>query len=136
MIPVDLHESARKDLERISTASMKTAGILAALIQEMESGRINDRLLEINPRDASESVTISPVYSEFRQNRRDLWRLRPLEPNWKEIKRYRVIYAYIPFGSQRTSRIVVLAVLNKNDYDYEPNSPYHQRIIADYESLD
>lgn len=70
-------------------------------------------------------------WGDQQARRRNLWRVKFWELEEDGI-RYRIFYAY----DELKEAIVVLAVVHKEDIDYDnPSHPLTQRIVAAYESV-
>ncbi len=67
-------------------------------------------------------------WESARSRRGDLWRFRALET---PATTYRVIYGY----DWRARQMCVLAVVSKDEFDYDTQSDLGKRIFADWRNL-
>lgn len=66
--------------------------------------------------------------ASFHKRKLNIYRIRPL---LKDIKNYRIIYAF----NQKENEFYVLAVIDRNSYDYDLHDPISNRIIEEHDSL-
>jgi hypothetical protein len=131
LISLYIHEDAKADLKEIYRKAPKTAACIEVFLQEIKGNQ--DLLDRLTQQDyGPEGYAPFHVSGWFQQwnKGKNLWRLKLWDLESKGIK-YRIIYAFIPH--QR--KYYVLAILSRNNFNYEENDPRTKRILDAYEAL-
>lgn len=131
MLHLFVHHDAQKDLDELWESDEDAAALIEATLDEIRGNEaLLDALLEhdFGKRGDGASFHVNKWVQLWRQGK-DLWRLKVWELE-NERKRWRIIYAYMP----TESRYYVLGVAPR-EFDYDPNHPLSQRIMAAYEDL-
>ncbi len=124
--PIDLLPGAKHDLAKLSQDDPDAfAGIVVFLQEARADGRLIDKFtthgnVEIGPFSANVKG-----WSAARSRANNLFRFRVLNT---PATKYRVVYGY----DWRTRRFGILAVLDKDSFDYDINSYIGRRIVADW----
>lgn len=130
MFHLSVHDDAESDLEKLWDEAPEAAARIGVLLQELEGNQdLLDRLTQHdfgNYRTAE--FHVSKWLNQWNKGK-DLWRLKVWDLEDKGLQ-YRVVYAFLPSGSQYH----VLGVVSR-DFDYDPNHELSRRIIAAYENL-
>lgn len=129
---VDVHRNAVADLERLWGRDVRAAATIVALLEQLQAdpstcdkltthgdNSVGDALLNVKKWQAARGA---------RADRADLWRFRALN---SPATAYRVVYGY----HWQTRQVFVLAVVHKDEFDYELDGELAQRILADWRSL-
>lgn len=133
MYRLRIHDHAEEDLEGIQEADPDGAYLLLTLLEEMEGDQdLLDRLSQHgydvrNSDDWAANFNVQAMASQQKHGR-NLWRLK----SWDfGASLYRVVYAFQP----QLRTYIVLGVFDKRSFNYEPDNPLTERIVADYEDL-
>ena len=125
---IDVHLHAKEDLERLWLNSRGAAAKVVAVLQEMQADldlvdkltQHGDNLVGAALLNVKRWQKAKPVGS--------LWRFRILN---SPATSHRVVYGY----HYQTRQLCVLAVVHKDEFDYELNSDLSRRILADWSAL-
>lgn len=124
---VDIHKSAKEDLERLWQSDAAAAATVAVVLQELQGNpRAAARLIAHGETDVGSHLVNMRRWQVAKPH--PLWRLRILD---SPATSYRVVYGY----HAQTRQICVLAVVHKDQFDYETNSDLGQRILADWRRI-
>lgn len=138
MLKLRIHTSALKDLQVIKDYDeineTKHRAELMSLIIQMESDHnLQDRLLDA--RSNEDKVSIMRWVAQYNEGN-NLYRLKALTIEGFAASKYRIIYAYMMPGQTSTNaEIQVLAVVRRDQFNYEDDNEYTKRIISDYQGL-
>ena len=136
MLKLSTHPDAQGDIEGLWATAPKAAARILALIEQLKA---DPRLLDVLTihnfgADRTEAIAVSKVVSQWsgtgRRDGRDLWRLKLWDLERQQLP-YRVIYAY----EIRRLRYHVLGVINRKDYNYEPEHPFTKRVLRAYDDV-
>lgn len=125
---VDVHTNARDDLGRLQDTDPDALAAILAVLGEINADPDNlDKLTTYgnNPFGASR-VNVKPW--EAARGQGNLWRFRALDT---PATNYRIVYGY----HYQTRQLCVLAVVHKEEFDYELDSEIGTRIMADWRAL-
>ena len=104
--------------------------LINVFLDELEdSPKVLDELTKWNSEHNSNPMFNVKAIVEFHKKGFNLYRIRPLA---KRINKYRIIYAYNGLRDE----IYLLAIVKKEEYNYEPNNSISQRIFDEYDELD
>ena len=127
---VVIHDHAKDDIRDIAKLNKNAAATLLALLQQLKvdpnttigklttygDNNIEAHHLSVKPWEKVKGIG-------------NLWRFRILD---SPATNHRVIYGY----HYQTRQLCILAVVNKDDYDYDDlTSEINQRIISDWKSI-
>lgn len=127
---VKIHEHAADDLRALALTDRQAVATILVFLQELKNA----------PQNAIDLLTTrgNNEFKDFKFNVDDwksaakfgnLWRLRILET---PATVYRVIYGY----NWKAKQLCVLAIVKKDEYDYDDlKTLINQRIITDWNSL-
>lgn len=133
MHAVDLHPHAAEDLRQIMQSDPDSGGKIVALIRQMKADQgLQDKLLAHNSSD--ENINVKHWWEHYKKGL-NLWRLKSIAPEAGPLKKYRVIYAYILPAQGMPPKYCVLAVVHRDQFNYEPGNQITQRILQDYNQL-
>lgn len=122
-----MHPNAKDDLERIKAVDPASWAKLVATTEAMTH---NTDYQDLMTEYGVEWNHFNCKSIKTQQDRnRDIWRLRRFDA----AKKYRIIYAYQQAKHGRPAEFLILAIADKDTYDYEPDHPLTDRIVADYE---
>lgn len=130
MVPsIHIHEDADGDLNRLYEADATAAGQIVALLEELDGNfDLLDRLTQHNFGIPSRSRFHVSRWQGQWNSGRNLWRLKM----WEEpAKGHRIVYAFEP----STQRHVVLAIVPRREFNYEPDEVIAERIFRAYDAL-
>ena len=129
MMHIDIHSNASADLHRLRKfAPEAVASVLMALQQLQADPLALDKLTTHGNNDLAGTKLNVKRWESARSRRGDLWRFRALET---PATTYRVIYGY----DWRARQMCVLAVVSKDEFDYDTQSDLGKRIFADWRNL-
>ncbi|MET4160498.1 hypothetical protein ABIE61_000312 [Marinobacterium sp. MBR-111] len=133
MQTVEIHDHAKDDIRSIIAVDRPGALKVLALFEDMQTdAELQERLLDRKTDDYEETVDVMRWVEQFRQGN-DLYRIKIWEPDRARALPYRVIYAYLPLD--RIANFVVLGVIHRKDFNYEPDHSFTKRILHDYHDL-
>lgn len=127
---LDIHDHAVEDIEAILEDDEDAA---AAIIAALEAMRDDPQLIDkVTTRGYNHFGDYRTDVKPWQVVRRfaNLWRLRLFDTG-TAATRYRVIYGY----HYQTRQVLVLAIVSKDDFDYEIDSDIARRILADWAEL-
>lgn len=132
-----LHSDAQADLRGIKDADINAFGRIAALLKEikgdpylLDAMSIQGGELEFEDGQVASVLRVQCVIHQA-----DVWRLKWWESN-DALMPYRVLYGFFPAGQWRIQpAVIVLAVVDRSQYNYEPQHPITQRVLAAYRDL-
>ena len=136
MSVLGLHADAIRDLEAIRGRRAHDADLIVATLEAIEE----DPELADNLLDHGFGANANGPYNVSKWNRlwrdgMDLWRMRCANLERLGL-RYRIVYAYIARIGHRGNRFVVLAIVQREEIDYDdPTHPLATRIRAAYDGL-
>ena len=125
---IDVHVHAKEDLDRLWRGNRGAAAKVVAVLQEMQA---DPNLVEKLTRHGDSVVGAAHLNVKRWQKAKpvgSLWRFRILD---SPATSHRVVYGY----HYQTRQLCVLAVVHKDEFDYELNSDLSRRILADWSSL-
>lgn len=130
-----VHPHAKDDLKRLLQNDVNGVGKLLALLQEIQTSPTLIDLL--NVRDCTFKVgkngTANACGFASLRPRRDLWRLKTWDSD-NELIPYRIIYGFFPVQPGRPiPKILILAVVFRDEYDYEHDHAITLRVLRDYD---
>lgn len=133
MLYVRKSANAANDILEIAAKDSKGAAGVFALINEMNSNELlQDMMLE---RKGLNVPWSSQRWLEAYKEGYNLYRIKEVDFKGFSTNKYRVIYGYITEKSWRTECYVILAVVERDKFNYELHHPISKRIISDYEGL-
>ena len=125
---IDLHEHAAEDLRRLKAADPRgVAAVVVALEQIEADPRAIDMLTTHGENDFG-SVRIGVAQWQAAKAKGNIWRFRVFD---SPATVYRVVYGY----HYQTRQVCVLAVVHKEEFDYELTSDIAKRILVDWQSI-
>lgn len=125
---VDVHPSAKADIGDLLLTDPKAwADVLVAIEQVIADPKAIDKL---TTKGELSSGALRGNVKPWQAMRRtgNLWRLRVLDT---AATNYRVVYGY----HWQTRHLCILAVVNKENFDYDPGSNIGKRIANDWGGL-
>lgn len=130
MQTVEIHDSAKDDVRRIISVDRSGGLRVVALLEQMQcdadlQGRMLDRVTD----DPDELIDIMRWVEQYNKGN-DLYRLKIWEADHSKSLPYRVIYAYLPYD--HLINFVVLGVIHRKDFNYEPDNEFTRRVLRDY----
>lgn len=130
-----VHHHARDDLRRLLAIDVNGVGKLLAVLEEIQASP--DLIDRLNVRDCTFKAGANGKANArgFASQRpaRDLWRLKTWDSEDKLIP-YRIIYGFFPAQAGRPiPKILLLAVVYRNEYDYEHDHAITLRVLRDYD---
>lgn len=141
MIEIRLHHNAQDDMRRLIAERSWVGPWLKMILSEMRDNEdlqdallIHNESVEVSDSSALNSQKWLSQYNG--RNQRNLWRLKPLHSLGGKPLPFRIIYAYNPPVGNFDSEIWVLAVLKRNEFNYQDDNFFSKRIVSDYECLD
>lgn len=142
MATFEYHENAEQDIARYLDRDLHGVSDLLAVLEELEADPDSREVLlerDVNfEMDSGHTVNAKPfaeLWKVVRGRSRDVWRLKSWDPANALIK-YRVLYAYVrPAYAGASAKFVVLAVVHRDEYDYQPDHPITKRVKNDYDDL-
>ena len=124
---VDLHCHAEEDLQHLKQTDPRgVAAVLVALQQIEADPRAGDKLTTYG--DNAVGVVRIGVKPWQAAKGNNLWRFRVFD---SPATVYRVVYGY----HWQTRQVCVLAVVHKEEFDYELDSDIAKRILADWQGI-
>lgn len=126
---IDVHLNAKADIERLVARDRKAAAaVLVALEQVAADPGVIDKLTT-SGNNAVGDNRLNVKRWERMRSVDNLWRFRILDT---PATAYRVVYGY----HWQTRQLCVLAVIHKEEFDYDDlESDFAQRILADWCAL-
>lgn len=125
---IDLHEHAAEDLRRLKAADPRgVAAVVVALEQIEADPRAIDKLTTHGDNDFG-PLKIGVRQWQAAKGKANIWRFRVFD---SPATVYRVIYGY----HWQTRQVCVLAVVRKEEFDYELTSDIAKRILVDWQSV-
>lgn len=125
---IDIHDHAKADLRSLKTSAPRAAAAVLVALQQMEADpRLIDKLTTHGDNEFG-PVRIGVRAWEKAKGIGNLWRFRVFDT---PATVYRVIYGY----HHQTKQICVLAVVHKEEFDYELDSDIARRILRDWRSI-
>lgn len=133
MYNIQITANAANDLTAIAQQDSKSAASIFGLIKEM---RVNEKLQNIllDRKSNLQNISIQRWISAYGTGR-NLYRIKEINQRGYSANNYRIIYAYIPGLGKNQSEFYILAIVNRQNFDYELNNSYTKRIIRDYDGL-
>lgn len=133
IIKVSVCSNAESDLRNIAKTDMAGAARVAAIIQALrEESDLQGKLL--SKYAEHKRLEISTWVSLYRLGY-DIYRVKELKPDsCSQAHKYRIIYGYILPKGRNDCFFIILAIVNRNSFNYEPDSDISKRIIYDYEN--
>jgi hypothetical protein len=129
IVRVDVHKSAEVDLERLWAVDPDAAATIAVVLQELTNDPATaSSLLRHGDATVGPNDVNVKRWQAAKEAKAWMWRFRILNT---PATSYRVVYASLLL----TRQIVVLAVVHKDDFDYELDSDLGRRILADWRGL-
>lgn len=134
---IDIHQNAKNDLLDLKASNPEAFSDILVLIQELQ---INpnltiDWLTTHGDIDANGFDINAKQWIAIKNIANNIWRLRLMglpEYYSNEASKYRIIYCY----HYQTRQLCILAVVNRNEFNYDDlTTPINQRIIRDYKSI-
>src|SRR5690625_3634773 len=132
MYKLSFHADVDKDIEEIALLDSVAVARFYAFFAEVKNDpsllQSNSVAIEESDSYISEKIDIGP-WSSMRKSGRNLWRLRFSDFAYREPD-YRIIY----FTHETLKQIVIIAILKREDIDYDnPNDPIFRRIASAYD---
>lgn len=129
MININVHENAVKDILALRSADKHAAAIVLSTLEQLKADPdVIDKLTTFGSNNIG-SVRLGVKRWESMRHRANLWRFRVFDT---PATNYRVIYGY----HWQTRQLCILAVVHKEDFDYDDlNSDIARRIASDWRSL-
>jgi mRNA-degrading endonuclease RelE of RelBE toxin-antitoxin system len=125
-MPVDLLSGARTDLAKLRRTDPEALAVIATFLQEAEAdSELIDKCTTHGDNVIGSNKVNVKAWVAARRQSDNLFRFRILDT---PATVYRVVYGY----DWHTRRIGILAVVHKNDFDYEISSELADRIQADW----
>jgi len=128
---------ARGDLDGLRAVAPAARLRLLAFLEQLQADLTLLNALTIHDYGSDQDnaqFNVSKIQSlwnaQGRTPGKDLWRLKLWDLE-KQGLRYRVIYAY----EIRRQRHHILGVINRKDFNYEPDHPFTKRILHQYDDL-
>ena len=125
---IDVHQSAVDDIEKLWASDPRAAATVITTLQEMQADpEIVEKLTQHG--DNLVGVTLLNVKRWQRTKQvGSLWRFRILNT---PATSHRVVYGY----HWQTRQVCVLAVVHKDEFNYDPQSDIGKRILGDWTAL-
>lgn len=125
-------------MDRIYQADPEAWARILVVLQEAKTcPRMRAKLLDHEAR--TNGVEVKKWLDQYNKKPwRNLWRLKVWEPGeeYEDLLPYRVVYGYTtPRSSCPDGGFTALAVVHRDEFDYERDSPLSKRIQADYDDL-
>lgn len=138
----EYHENAEEDIKKYLEKDLQGITDLLAVLEELEANPdCRDVLLEKDlDFEASSGYTLNAkpfaiLWKVVQGKSRDIWRLKSWDPADKLLK-YRILYAYFrPRYAGASPKFVVLAVIHRDEYNYQIDHPITVRVKNDYDDL-
>jgi mRNA-degrading endonuclease RelE of RelBE toxin-antitoxin system len=128
-VHVDIHASAVGDLEELWAADPKAAAIVAVVLDELQADPTLAGTLIVHGDAPLAGFRLGvSKWQKARTIGAQIWRFRIFDT---PATSYRVVYGY----HAQTKQLCVLAVVHKENFDYEFDSPIGARILDDWRSL-
>lgn len=125
---INIHEHAKADLRSLKTSAPRAAAAILVALQQMEADpRVIDKLTTHGGNEFG-AVRIGVRQWEKVKGIANLWRFRVFDT---PATVYRVVYGY----HYQTKQICVLAVVHKEDFNYELDSDIARRILNDWRDI-
>jgi mRNA-degrading endonuclease RelE of RelBE toxin-antitoxin system len=124
---VDIHEHAAEDIRRLwKTDARAASAVTAALEQVQADPDVIDKLTQHGDNQFGQFWLNVKRWLQARNKKGDLWRFRIFDT---PATSHRVVYGY----HWQTRQICVLAVVHKDEFDYDNlQSDLAKRIMADW----
>lgn len=126
---VDIHANAAADLEALWSSDPKAAAVVAVVLEELQGNPSLANVLLAHG-DASFAGYLLGVkqWQKAKELKAQIWRFRVFNT---PATSYRVVYGH----HAQTKQLCVLAVVHKEQFDYEFYSPIGARILDDWRGL-
>lgn len=125
---VDIHDHAKADLRSLRAIAPRAAAAVLVALQQIEADpRVLDKLTTHGENEFG-TVRIGVRQWEKAKGIANLWRFRVFDT---PATVYRVIYGY----HYQTKQICVLAVVHKEEFNYELDSDIARRILSDWNDI-
>lgn len=139
MLPIDLHPNAVKDIKELRIKDLASAGKLIALLQELKTDpNLQERMLNHGDiEEANEGRVEFQKWLKKWKQQKELWRVKVYEAD-KDVQAlsYRIIYAHHPWTEgDPKSYFQILAVVHRNELNYDTDNDLSNRITRDYNEL-
>lgn len=126
---IDLHAHAVEDLRKLRTANPSAAAAVVVALEQIEADpNCIDKLTSDRDDPAFGPVRLGIRQWQAAKRHGNLWRFRVFDT---PATVYRVIYGY----HYQTRQICILAVVHKEEFNYELDSAFGQRILADWRAI-
>ena len=125
---IDIHENAVEDLRRVKGENPRAAATILVTLEQIEADpKAIDKLTTHGDNQVgAERIGIKSWQEAKRIG--NLWRFRVFDT---PATVYRVVYGY----HWQTRQICVLAVVHKEEFNYELDSDIAKRILADWRTI-
>jgi mRNA-degrading endonuclease RelE of RelBE toxin-antitoxin system len=125
---IDIHENAKADLRALRVNAPPVAAAILAALQQMEADpRFIDKLTTHGANEFG-AVRVGVKRWEKAKGTGNLWRFRVFDT---PATVYRVVYGY----HYQTKQVCVLAVVHKEEFNYELDSDIARRIVNDWRDI-
>jgi len=131
LLALFIHDDAKGDLEDLWNSCPQAAAKIAVTLQELKGNPdLMDRLTQedygaYGTADFSIKKWIEQWYQD-----RNLWRLKIWDLEGDGLQ-YRIVYAFVPLKKHHH----ILAIVPREEFNYEASHPITQRIRLAYENL-
>lgn len=125
---IDIHENAVEDLRRVKDENPRAAATILVTLEQIEADpKAIDKLTTHGDNQVgAERIGVKSWQEAKRIG--NLWRFRVFDT---PATVYRVVYGY----HWQTRQICVLAVVHKEEFNYELDSDIAKRILADWRTI-
>ena len=125
---VDIHKSALTDLRNIRVNDPRAVAVVLVTVEQLQADpRVIDKLTTYGD-STFDTQRLNIKRWESTRPADNLWRLRILDT---PATNYRVVYGY----HWQTQQLCILAVVHKEQFDYDEQSDIGRRIMADWKSI-
>lgn len=129
IVRVDVHLHAKQDLLCLKAVDMKAAAAIAIALAQIEADPAFIDKLTTHGNNNFGPISLGVKRWESMKKHGNLWRFRVLDT---PATSYRVVYGY----QWQTRQLCVLAIIHKEDFDYDDTNSYcAKRIAADWRAL-
>ena len=136
MIFFHIHEDAEEDLRKLFSIDEAAFKAITLLLSDLD-GDV-DLLDRLNQHGygayGAGKIDVSEITS-LQQLGENFWRLKTIQ--YENCKRFRILYCYVPkiVLRQNQEHYTVLAIVDRNTYNYQPNHEITKRIRKAYREL-
>jgi hypothetical protein len=129
-----IHPDAEADMVALRVSDLGSWAVLTVYLEELqgdpdELDRLSQHGYNFEGGHWTQNVDVK-LFVEQQREGRNLWRLKLWELE-REGYRYRLLYAFLP----RRQEYVLLAVVDRNTFNYESSHPVTQRVVEAYRNL-